>query len=75
MADVHLVSDSASFEKLRQTGNFYFFLFGRQWLDEKGQPPFELDLDSLKTERKVFFVNKEYANLEKKLEYVSKLNP
>lgn len=66
VADVHLVSSSASFERLRQTGNFDFFLFGHQWLDEAGQPLLELDFDSLKTERKVFFLNKEYANLEKK---------
>ena len=75
VAEVHLVSDSTSFERLRQRGTFDFFFFGHQWLDEKGRPLFELDLDSLETERKVFFVNKEYANLGKKLEYVSKLNP
>lgn len=74
MADIHLVSDSAGFKKLRQLGYFYLYLLGHHWLDEKGQPLFELDSDSLLDVRETFFFDKEYASLEKKPEYASQLN-
>lgn len=51
------------------------YLFGHQWLDESGEPLFDLNFDLISHGRKVFFLNKEYSSLGKKLAYIALLNP
>ena len=74
-ADVVLVSDSEQFEAENSKENFDLYLFGHQWLNEEGEPAFHLNPQEFGGSRSIFFLNKEYANLESKLDYVDKVQP
>lgn len=75
VADVTLVSTKDKLSEVLQGNRPDIFFFGHQWLDEGGNPLFHISAQDLWNSKTVFFINKEYANLNAKIEYVSKLNP
>lgn len=76
VANVKLVTSYSELAEARNHEKFDAIIFGHRWLDESGTPAFELELDKLPThEKRFFFLNKEYANLEAKISAISKLQP
>ena len=75
VADVTLVSTQDKLSEVLRGNRPEIFFFGHQWLNEDGNPLFRIDSQVLRGSKTVFFINKEYANLAAKLEYVSKLKP
>lgn len=74
-AEVDLVSSSEQLRTLERERDYDIYFFGHQWLDEEGLPLFELEQRPTGESKIVFFLNKEYANLENKLSYVAQIHP
>lgn len=74
-SDVVLVSNREQFEVVNKKESFDLYLFGHQWLNEEGEPAFHFNPQDLGGSQSIFFLNKEYANLESKLDYVDNLQP
>lgn len=74
-AEVELVSSSEQLRNLERERDYDIYFFGHQWLDEEGLPLFEIEQRPTGKPKVVFFLNKEYANLENKLRYVAQIRP